>query len=32
MIELHGIERDFTVGDETVHALSQVSLSLPGGD
>ena len=32
MIELTGIERDFAVGDETVHALSQVSLSLPDGD
>jgi len=32
MIELEAIERDFTVGDEIVHALSQVSLDLPTGD
>jgi len=32
MIELDRIERDFLVGDETVHALSQVSLNLPDGD
>ena len=32
MIELDRIERDFLVGDETVHALNQVSLSLPDGD
>ena len=32
MIELTGIERDFAVGDETVHALSQVSLSLSDSD
>ena len=32
MIELDSIERDFLVGDETVHALDQVSLRLPDGD
>jgi len=32
MIELDRIERDFVVGDETIHALNQVSLSLPDGD
>jgi putative ABC transport system ATP-binding protein len=32
MIELDRIERDFLVGDETVHALNQVSLKLPAGD
>ncbi|MCG6966408.1 MAG: ABC transporter ATP-binding protein [Chromatiaceae bacterium] len=32
MIELAGIERDFTVGDEVVRALDQVSLTLPDGD
>jgi putative ABC transport system ATP-binding protein len=32
MIELVGIERDFEVGDEVVHALDQVSLELPDGD
>ena len=32
MIELDRIERDFLVGDETVHALDQVSLHLPDGD
>ena len=32
MIELDRIERDFLVGDETVHALNQVSLRLPAGD
>lgn len=32
MIELDRIERDFLVGDETVHALNQVSLQLPDGD
>jgi putative ABC transport system ATP-binding protein len=32
MIELDRIERDFLVGDEVVHALNEVSLSLPGGD
>jgi len=32
MIELVGIERDFEVGDEIVHALDQVSLQLPDGD
>ncbi len=32
MIELDRIERDFLVGDEIVHALNEVSLSLPTGD
>lgn len=32
MIELRGIERDFLVGDETVHALREVDLTLPDGD
>ena len=32
MIELDGIERDFLVGDEVVHALNEVSLDLPAGD
>ncbi len=32
MIELDRIERDFLVGDEVVHALNEVSLSLPAGD
>lgn len=32
MIELDRIERDFLVGDETVHALNEVSLVLPDGD
>lgn len=32
MIELTGIERDFEVGDEVVHALDQVNLTLPDGD
>jgi len=32
MIELDRIERDFQVGDETVHALSEVTLTLPAGD
>ena len=32
MIELDRIERDFPVGDEIVHALDQVCLSLPAGD
>jgi len=32
MIELDRIERDFLVGDETVHALNAVSLALPAGD
>lgn len=32
MIELDRIERDFLVGDETVHALNEVSLALPAGD
>jgi len=32
MIELERIERDFLVGDETVHALNQVSITLPAGD
>jgi putative ABC transport system ATP-binding protein len=32
MIELDRVERDFLVGDETVHALSEVSLTLPAGD
>ena len=32
MIELEQVERDFQVGDETVHALSQVTLQIPDGD
>jgi len=32
MIELERVERDFQVGDEIVHALSEVTLSLPDGD
>ena len=32
MIELDRIERDFQVGDEIVHALNEVSLTLPDGD
>jgi len=32
MIELRGIERDFLVGDESVHALREVDLTLPDGD
>ena len=32
MIELRGIERDFLVGDDTVHALCAVDLDLPDGD
>ena len=32
MIELDRIARDFQVGDEVVHALSDVTLSLPDGD
>lgn len=32
MIELRGIEREFLVGDETVHALRAVDLVLPDGD
>ncbi|MCB1924034.1 MAG: ATP-binding cassette domain-containing protein, partial [Gammaproteobacteria bacterium] len=32
MIVLDAIERDFTVGDEVVHALDQVSLELAAGD
>ncbi|MCB1724437.1 MAG: ABC transporter ATP-binding protein [Chromatiaceae bacterium] len=32
MIVLDRIERDFTVGDETVHALDQVSLEFSVGD
>jgi len=32
VIELQEIERDFQVGDETVHALSQVDLQIPDGD
>jgi putative ABC transport system ATP-binding protein len=32
MIELRGIERDFTVGDEVVHALRHVNLTLIAGD
>ena len=32
MIELEGIGRDFTVGDEVVHALSDITLDLPDGD
>ncbi len=32
MIELEGIWRDFRVGDQTVHALRGVDLSVPDGD
>ncbi|MGB5198879.1 MAG: ABC transporter ATP-binding protein [Sedimenticolaceae bacterium] len=32
MIELRGIERQFQVGDERVHALNEVTLDLPAGD
>jgi len=32
MIELERVERDFQVGDEIVHALSEVTLSLHDGD
>jgi len=32
VIELEQVERDFQVGDETVRALSQVSLQIPDGD
>jgi putative ABC transport system ATP-binding protein len=32
MIELEGIDRHFQVGDEVVHALSGISLTLPDGD
>jgi len=32
VIELQKIERDFQVGDETVHALSHVDLQIPDGD
>ena len=32
MIELERVERDFQVGDEIVHALCEVTLSLPDGD
>lgn len=32
MIELHGIERDFKVGDEVVRALRNVNLTLADGD
>lgn len=32
MIKLAGIGRDFTVGDEVVHALNGVDLTLPSGD
>ena len=32
MIALDHIERDFTVGDEVVHALDQVTLELAAGD
>lgn len=32
MIELEQIARDFPVGDEVVHALSAVDLTLPAGD
>ena len=31
MIELEGIERRFSVGGQTVHALRDVHLSLPAG-
>jgi len=32
MIELHQVEREFRVGDETVHALADVDLQVPDGD
>ncbi len=32
MIQLQGIEREFRVGDEFVHALDDVTLDLPSGD
>ena len=32
MIELQAVERNFEVGDEVVHALSEVTLGLPDGD
>ena len=32
MIELRGLTRQFHVGDQTVHALREVSLAIPDGD
>jgi putative ABC transport system ATP-binding protein len=32
MIELHDIHRDFQVGDQVVHALDDVNLTIPSGD
>jgi putative ABC transport system ATP-binding protein len=32
VIELEGIARDFSVGEETVHALSGIDLTIPDGD
>lgn len=32
MIDLQAVDRHFDVGDEVVHALSEVSLHLPAGD
>jgi putative ABC transport system ATP-binding protein len=32
MIRLQGITREFTVGDETVHALNDINLELQSGD
>ena len=32
MIELHGIHRDFQVGDQTVHALDDIELTIESGD
>jgi putative ABC transport system ATP-binding protein len=32
VIELRGIRRDFEVGDETVHALRGIDLTIPDGD
>ena len=32
MIELRGLTRHFHVGDQTVHALREVSLAIPDGD
>ena len=32
MIELSGISRDFQVGEETVHALADIDLTVPDGD
>lgn len=32
VIELHGIKRDFTIGDETVHALRGISFDITKGE